>query len=941
MSRTINSRKILALATLLPVAMLISASVALVVQRRTSHLLERPFRIGFYNTPGSHFPGPDGKPQGDAVDLLNEAARRAGIKLEWVYSPEGPDAALETGNVDLWPIIGDLPERDGHLYVSPPWTITDFGLISRKNDPVSAASQSYFLKVAGVSKRIESKLALRIFPNAKYVYVDDVEEQLRDVCDGQAQVAVVTQTQSFDQFTMPEACRNVGLQLVGAPDLSIRFGIGATYTRPGAVQAANKLQSELGGMTKDGTLESIEFQWLDPSLPQTRAVFYLLAAERSERLLAAAAMVLAIILVVLAWLVTDRKRAEEKLFEERRLLRTLIDSMPDRIYLKDDKSRWVVANRALAKLVGENNPDELLGKTDFDYFPHKLAEAFYSDEQAIIRSGEPILNQEEQATDTDGNKRWTATTKVPWRDRLGNVIGVMGIGRDITERKSAEENFYLAFNASPEPITIATLAQGRYLDVNESFLKATGYQREEVIGHTSLELKIWDSSEDRARLLEHLRDHGSVRDFQVTFRAKSGEQRVWLHSVNRIEFAGEECLISSQKDITSQKILETQLRQSQKMEAVGQLTGGIAHDFNNLLGIIIGYSELLEEGLGENEKLCKNAGEIKKAGQRAASLTRQLLAFSRQQVLEPKVLNLNHIVAETQKMLRRLIGEHIELSTCLAADLGQVKADQGQIDQVILNLAVNARDAMPDGGKLLIETSNVELNETFAVRHPPTVPGSYVALVVTDSGIGMDAETQAHMFEPFFTTKEVGKGTGLGLATVYGVVKQSGGYIWVYSELGLGTTFRIYLPRVDEPVERRTSNAAGPALERRSETILLVEDEELLRTLTRTLLEHGGYKVLEASDGAEAIEIARSHREPIGLMLTDMVMPGMSGPEVAQSFAPMHPEAKVVFMSGYTNFTGRAILAADANFIQKPFTREVLLAKLRHVLELQNQPQTI
>jgi nitrogen-specific signal transduction histidine kinase/ActR/RegA family two-component response regulator len=394
------------------------------------------------------------------------------------------------------------------------------------------------------------------------------------------------------------------------------------------------------------------------------------------------------------------------------------------------------------------------------------------------------------------------------------------------------------------------------------------------------------------------------------------------------------------EDITERRMLEAQLRQAQKMESVGRLAGGVAHDFNNMLGVILGYSEVLEDRLEQNPELRKHAEQIKKAGLHAASLTRQLLAFSRQQVLEPKVLNLNTVVAEMEKMLRRVIGEDIELATALDPQLGQVKADEGQIGQVIMNLAVNARDAMPDGGKLIIETRNMELDEEYALRHPPTVPGNYVMLVMTDTGIGMDIQTQAHIFEPFFTTKELGKGTGLGLATVYGVIKQSGGHIWVYSEPELGSTFTIYLPRVEQTVERkRTCDLATDSLHG-SETVLLVEDEESLRTLTRTLLEQSGYTVLEAKGGSQAIEIARQHRGPIHLLLTDMVMPGMVGHEVADEVAPIRPEMRVIYMSGYVGFTPRGVLDSDESFLPKPFTQDTLLRKVHEVLNLQKEPAT-
>ena len=389
-------------------------------------------------------------------------------------------------------------------------------------------------------------------------------------------------------------------------------------------------------------------------------------------------------------------------------------------------------------------------------------------------------------------------------------------------------------------------------------------------------------------------------------------------------------------DITDRKQLEEQLRQAQKMEAVGRLAGGIAHDFNNLLMVIQGYSDLMVERLPSGDPLHRNAEQIQMAAQRASSLTRQLLAFSRKQMLAPKILNVQTVVADMEKILRRLIGEDIQLETSSAPDLGLVKADRSQIEQVILNLAVNARDAMPQGGRLTIETANVELDASYS--HPPAVlsPGKYVMLAVTDNGCGMDAETQAHVFEPFFTTKEKGKGTGLGLATVYGVVKQSGGYVWVYSEPGRGTSFKIYLPRIEEkvvPGARDGKIDARPA-ERGSETILLVEDEKGVRELAREYLTSTGYTVIEAEDGHTALELAAMHVGPVHLLLTDVVMPGISGRELAERVGQIRPGIKILYMSGYTDqaVVHHGILENDAVLLQKPFTLITLAAKLREIL---------
>jgi two-component system cell cycle sensor histidine kinase/response regulator CckA len=389
-------------------------------------------------------------------------------------------------------------------------------------------------------------------------------------------------------------------------------------------------------------------------------------------------------------------------------------------------------------------------------------------------------------------------------------------------------------------------------------------------------------------------------------------------------------------DITDRKQLEEQLRQAQKMEAVGRLAGGIAHDFNNLLMVIQGYSDLLVERLPDGDPLRRNAEQIQMASQRASSLTRQLLAFSRKQMLAPKILNVQSVVAEMEKILRRLIGEDVQLETSSAPDLGLIKADRSQIEQVILNLAVNARDAMPQGGRLTIETANVELDASYS--HPPAVlsPGRYVMLAVTDNGCGMDAETQAHVFEPFFTTKEKGKGTGLGLATVYGVVKQSGGYVWVYSEPGRGTSFKIYLPRIEETAvpAGRDGQKETQIPERGSETILLVEDEKGVRELAREYLASSGYTVIEAEDGHTALELAAMHVGPIHLLLTDVVMPGISGRELAERVGQIRPGIKIIYMSGYTDqaVVHHGILRNDAVLLQKPFTLMTLAGKLREML---------
>ncbi|MBZ5515556.1 MAG: response regulator [Acidobacteriia bacterium] len=418
--------------------------------------------------------------------------------------------------------------------------------------------------------------------------------------------------------------------------------------------------------------------------------------------------------------------------------------------------------------------------------------------------------------------------------------------------------------------------------------------------------------------------NSELRELNQTLEARVAERTAQLTKANQ----------ELQRQISEREQIEQQLLQAQKMEAIGRLAGGIAHDFNNLLTIISGYGTLLLEQMGSEAALRGHVEQIGNAAERAAMLTRQLLAFGRRQVLAPRILDLNTVVADMDKMLRRLIGEDIDLATLPDPEIGCVKADPGQIEQVIMNLAVNARDAMPHGGKLTIETANADLDEAYAREHVAVTPGPYVMLAVSDNGIGMDPPTLARIFEPFFTTKEVGKGTGLGLATVYGIVKQSGGNIWVYSEPGRGTTFKIYLPQVEEaPVGGELRRPSAPAT-RGWETVLLVEDEDAVRHLICNILAARGYKVLEARSGKEALSLCKRQAGPLHLLLTDLVMPEMDGRELASRLGPRYPAMKVLYISGYTNgaLAHNGVLAPDAAYLQKPFTPDALAQKVREVL---------
>jgi PAS domain S-box-containing protein len=491
-------------------------------------------------------------------------------------------------------------------------------------------------------------------------------------------------------------------------------------------------------------------------------------------------------------------------------------------------------------------------------------------------------------------------------------------------------------------------ATGKILDANPAFLDMLRYSSSaELVGHYIYDL--YQDTEQWFALADSLRSSSPFKGLTAEWKRKDGTTTGVRVSGRSVSDGGDDdrglVFELFAEDVTERRVLEEQLRQSQKMEAVGRLAGGIAHDFNNLLMVISGYSEFLLERLSTEPDLRAPAQEIASAADRASSLTRQLLAFSRKQMLAPKIVNLNLVVTENIKMLNRMIGEDIDLVMVPASNLWPVRADAGQIEQVIMNLAVNARDAMPSGGKLTIESSNVMFDDEYSRFHAPLRPGDYVMLAISDTGGGMDADTQSHIFEPFFTTKGP-KGTGLGLSTVYGIVKQSGGYIWVYSEVGKGTTFKIYLPRVAAtgealpqvavPVDTRVAEPG-------TETILLVEDEANLRYLARQYLEKQGYRVVEAADGAVAMQIAVAHEGVIHLLLTDVIMPGMNGRELAQRISEIRPNVKVLYMSGYTeNVVGQnGMLDSGVRLLQKPFNLRDLKSKVREVLDASPTPPEV
>jgi two-component system cell cycle sensor histidine kinase/response regulator CckA len=640
--------------------------------------------------------------------------------------------------------------------------------------------------------------------------------------------------------------------------------------------------------------------------------------------------------------ISDRKRAEDALAESEGRFRSLVENATVGIYRTTPEGRVVMANPALVKMMGYDSFGELARRNlETNGFEPKYPRSEF---KARLEQEDEVRGLEAVWTRRDGTTIFVRESARAIRAPNGGVLYYDGIVEDITERKRAEETLVKlrqAVEMSGE-VVFMTDREGTITSVNPEFTRLYGYAEGEIVGKTTP--RILKSGtippEDYANFWKTILEKHVVRG-EVVNKTKDGRLVAVESSANAIldgqgNITG---FLAIQRDVTGRKQLEEQFRQAQKMEAVGRLAGGIAHDFNNLLTIINGYSQLLLEQADPTGPTHYHVEAILTAGGRAKALTRQLLAFSRKQVLELRILDLNGVLEGMERMLRPLIGEDIELVTKPGRELGQVRVDPAQIEQVIMNLAVNARDAMARGGKLIVETCNCELDESYAATQVDVKPGCYVMLAVSDTGHGMDAETVAHIFEPFFTTKEQGKGTGLGLSTVYGIVKQTGGHVTVYSEPGRGTTFKVYLPRLDGHIEAAGEQKKEEVILSGSETILVVEDEEGVRALVRNVLERQNYTVLLAGSPADAVKLSERHKGAIHLLLTDVIMPGFSGKVLADRLAASRPDMKVLFISGYTADAtfSHGIVNPKTAFLQKPFTPKALLRKVRETLEKQIQ----
>jgi two-component system, cell cycle sensor histidine kinase and response regulator CckA len=645
--------------------------------------------------------------------------------------------------------------------------------------------------------------------------------------------------------------------------------------------------------------------------------------------------------VVVVHDITKRRQAEQALRHAERKYQLIFEEAIVGMYQSTPDGRLLSANPAMARMFGFDSPGELITSLTKTQFHPYVDPARREEFERLLRDQGVVNHFELQIQRKNGSKVWLWTSAQAVRQGK-TIVRYEGIFEDITDRKLLEEQLLQAQQKYRDIVENAVIGifqstpEGRYITVNPALAAMLGYDSPEDLMATITDFtqQVYVNPRSRAEFKRLAKEQGAATNFESQAYRKDGSKvwicaNVWAVFKDGVVVGYE----GMNEDVTQRKLLEEELLQAQKMEAVGQLTSGIAHDFNNALSIVMGYSDLLRMRLPGGDLSQKYVEQIATAGRRANALTRQLLAFSRKQVIQPVVLDLNAITSEFEKMMRRLIGEDIEITFQRSPELGRVKMDPGQVEQILMNLVVNSRDAMPDGGRLCIETANVELDETYAHQTVHLCPGPYVMLTVSDTGCGMDEKTLLHIFEPFFTTKEVGKGTGLGLSTVYGIVKQNGGHVSAYSVPGEGTTFRLYLPRISETAKVSGLPQAFETIPLGTETVLIVEDEEPLRMLARICLESNGYRVLDAPNAAAALELAKKHNGRIHLLLTDVVMPGMSGRELAECLAAQR-EVTVMYMSGYNNvlIDHHGILERDTVLLEKPFTRQSLLTKVYEAL---------
>ncbi|HWD00820.1 MAG TPA: PAS domain S-box protein [Candidatus Sulfopaludibacter sp.] len=903
------------------------------------HYPDRVYRIGWGNSPPFQVRRPDGTPTGLAVDLIRTAAQRRGIRLQWVYWNNSSDSALLNGKTDLWPIIAITPDRLKVFHISQPFLDAEYCLLVRPESPYTKWQDLAHAPIGTTSSNIDTWHLRNHLPDAPRVVQPVRRLVMDDLCQGRSEAAFM------DSFTAVatllekrDSCANQVLRWIGAPEIRSQFGIGATFA---AAPVADALRDEMAAISAEGKLASILGQWGYMS-QQLESIEVLIDARRRARQLAGAAVLFAVLFVIAMWqtirILRERDRthqAETALRDTEQKLRLMANNMKEMVLAYDMDRHLLFANPAVETLTGY--PIAELSKADFVNWIHPEDQARMLPYWDSLFQGASYQDEEYRLITRDGRVKWASATWGPILDPAGTQIGVQGSERDITERKLADEALRVSehrFRGLLEHVQLVAAIfdiSGNYVFVNDYALEVLGWTRDHVIGHHCTEFITEDLRASTLSLIQTLQQTGEPAHWlaEVPLIASNGKVRLLqVNNVTLRDASGKLAGVASLgADLTEHRALQAQLLQSQKLESLGTLAGGVAHDFNNLLTVINGYSDLVLNALSTDDSVRPKINQIRSAGERAAELTQQLLAFSRRQIAKPRPFNLNRMLQDSGVMFRALLGEEIELVERLGDSLGQVVADPGQMHQVLMNLLTNARDAMPGGGKLIVETGNI------VSRRPELPPGHYVRLAVTDHGVGMNEETRSRIFEPFFTTKGPGKGTGLGLSTVYGIVKQSGGWIFVRTAPGQGTTFEILLPRVDTAADVPSLDESE-ASQSHGETILVVEDQPQVLAMVTAMLESLEYRVLSACDGPAAIAIAETYPAPIHVLLTDVVLPGINGKQTAERIQALRPQISVVFTSGYSQdvIAHRGVLDSHVSYLAKPYSLHDLAGILRKSL---------